>query len=157
MYCLDTNIFLDWWERRYPTDLFPSLEDSMTEMAEAGGICAPDRVFDEIGHVGSAELGKWAKAHRSIFYRHDIALQTEANAIQAKYPGLIDPFARHDEADRYIIALARLRNFKVVTHETSARTKKNPPRSHYIPDVCKAETIPCITFVDMMREQRWSF
>lgn len=157
MYCLDTNIFLDWWERRYPPDLFPSIENEMTALADANTICAPERVWDEIQHVGSADLRTWAKANRSIFCAHDVALQTEANAIQVKYPGLIDPYARHDEADRYIIALARLKKFKVVTHETSAQTKKNPPRSHYIPDVCKAENVLCITFVDMMREQRWSF
>lgn len=157
MYCVDTNVFLDWWERRYPPDLFPSIETAMTELAGNGIIYAPEGVLDEIQHVGSAALGGWAKANRSIFCAHDIAIQMEANAIQNRYPGLIDPNARHDEADRYIIALAKLRGLKVVTHETSARTKKRPPRTHYIPDVCLSEHIKCITFVEMMRERQWRF
>ena len=157
MYCLDTNIFLDWWERRYPPDLFPSLESEMTALAGSAVICAPERVWEEIRHVGSPDLIAWARLNRGIFRPHDIAIQTEANAIHAKYPGLIDPFARHDEADRYIIALAKLRGLVVVTHETSARSKKNPPRSHYIPDVCAAESIRCMNFVDLMRQQKWSF
>jgi hypothetical protein len=157
VYCLDTNVFLDWWERRYPPDLFPSLEDKMTALAVNATICSPERVWDEIQHVGSSGLMVWAKANRNIFQAHDLALQKEANTIQTKYPGLIDPFARHDEADRYIIALAKLRGFAVVTHETSAQSKRNPPRSHYIPDVCVAEAIRCLNFVDLMREQKWSF
>lgn len=157
MYCLDTNIFLDWWERRYPPDLFPSLESEMTALASGSVIYAPERVWDEIQHVGSPGLRSWAKANRGMFLPHDSALQKEANAIQHKYPGLIDPRAIHDEADRYIIALAKLRGFSVVTHETSAHSKKKPPRSHYIPDVCAAESIQCIPFVELMREQKWSF
>mgnify|MGYP001607180629 CR=1 FL=1 len=56
MYCLDTNIFLDWWERRYPPDIFPSVETAMTGLAGNGLICAPERVWDEVQHVGSSGL-----------------------------------------------------------------------------------------------------
>lgn len=129
----------------------------MDALAGSAIICAPERVWEEIQHVGSRELVIWAKANRKMFHPHDATLQMEANAIQAKYPGLIDPRAIHDEADRYLIALARLRGFAVVTHETAAHTKKHPPRSHYIPDVCVGEAIRCLTFVELMREQRWSF
>jgi len=29
MYVIDTNVFLDWWERRYPPDVFPSVQRQM--------------------------------------------------------------------------------------------------------------------------------
>ncbi len=157
MYCLDTNIFLDWWERRYPSNVFPSVEVAMNRAATDGLIIAPERVRDEIQRVGSPELNAWAKANRSLFLPHDAALQTQANEIQRLYPGLIDTTTVHDEADRYIIALAKLRDFAVVTHETSAKSKKRPPRSHYIPDVCAAMNIRCRSLVEMMREQGWKF
>jgi hypothetical protein len=70
---------------------------------------------------------------------------------------MIDPYAIHDEEDRYLIALAKLRGWTVVTHETPAKTKKRPPRSHYIPDVCRAEKVPCIELVELMRREKWSF
>lgn len=82
MYCLDTNIFLDWWMRRYPPDLFPSLEIEMAQLAQQSLISAPQSVFVEIQHNGSAGLKAWAKANRHIFQPHDVALQTEANALQ---------------------------------------------------------------------------
>lgn len=129
----------------------------MRSLVNEGLIFAPEGVWEEIQHNASADLRRWAKNNYGMFQPHDIPLQTEANLLQAKYPGLIDPYAVHDEADRYIIALAKLRKLAVVTHETSARAKKRPPRSHYIPDVCAEESIRCLTFVDLMREQKWAF
>ncbi len=99
----------------------------------------------------------WAKANRSQFQKHDAALIAEANAISAQFPGMIDPYARHDEADRYVIALAKLNGWAVVTHETPARSKKNALRTHFIPDVCSALNVRCIDFLDVMRRENWVF
>lgn len=137
--------------------MFPCVETAMNGVVNGKLIVAPTRVHDEVNHVGSAGLKQWAQTSRSLFQVHDAALQAEANKIQIKFPGLIDPTAVHDEADRYIIALAVLRKLAVVTHETSARTKKRPPRSHYIPDVCRELGIRCLNLVEMMREQKWKF
>ncbi len=75
MYSIDTNIYLDWWVRRYPGDVFP----------------------------------------------------------------------------------IKLKSWVVVTHETPARTKKNPPRTLYIPDVCGALNIRCIDLLQLMRREKWVF
>ena len=56
-----------------------------------------------------------------------------------------------------MIALAKVNNWIVVTHETPAHRKRNPPRSHYIPDVCGALGVLCIDFVDLMRREGWRF
>jgi len=29
MYSFDTNVFMDWWDRRYPPDIFPSVQKAM--------------------------------------------------------------------------------------------------------------------------------
>src|ERR1043166_6734814 len=144
MYSVDTNIFLDWWVRRYPEDIFPSVRGQIEALIASGRWVAAERVSDEIQHVAPPALKAWAKANKAQFCRHDVALIAEANAITARYPGLIDPYARHDEADRYVIALAKLKGWSVVSHETPARSKKYAPRTHYIPDVCSALGIPCI-------------
>lgn len=157
MYSIDTNIFLDWWERRYPPDIFPAVKDNIESLASNGKICAPERVKEEILHVGSPGLKAWAKSFHGIFLPHDTNIQAEANQIQTKFPGLIDATAFHDEADRYVIAVAKLFGSTVVTHETSAKTKRRPPRSHYIPDVCSSLGIRCIDLVQLMRDEGWSF
>lgn len=157
MYSIDTNIYLDWWERRYPEDVFPSLKQHVEALIAAGKWNAVERVEDEIGHVGTPKLKAWAKVQKAQFIKHDVALLTEANAVTTAYPGLIDPYARHDEADRYVIALAKLRGWTVVTHETPARSKKRALRSHFIPDVCRGLGVPCIDLLELMRREKWSF
>lgn len=78
-------------------------------------------------------------------------------SVDTNIPGLIDPNARHDEADRYVIALAKLQGWAVVTHETPARSKKHALRTHFIPDVCRALAVPCIDLLELMRRESWSF
>ena len=137
MYSVDTNIFLDWWVRRYPEDVFPSLRGQIETLIGSGKWVAVERVSDEIQHVAPPALKAWAKTNKRQFYRHDTALIAEAKSIIARFPGLLDLYARHDEADRYVIALAKLNGWAVVSHETPARSKKHAPRTHYIPDVCR--------------------
>lgn len=157
MYSIDTNIYLDWWVRRYPEDVFPIVRAGIEGLVANGRWNAVQGVAHEIVHVGTPQLQSWAKANKGHFHKHDAALVAEANAISARFPGMIDLYARHDEADRYVIALAKLKSWVVVSHETPARTKKNPPRTHYIPDVCSALNIRCIDLLELMRREKWVF
>ena len=43
----------------------------------------------------------------------------------------------------------------VVSAETPASHKRKPRRSQYVPDVCAALGIPCITNLGMMRREGW--
>ena len=156
MYSLDTNIFIDWWERRYPPDVFPSVRKRF-ESVVGTKLFAPQRVHDEIQRVGSPDLRVWFGNNSILVVPHDVAIQTEAASIQSNFPGLIDQTSNYDEADRWVIALARLKGFVVVTHETRAASKKHPPRTHYIPDVCDALGIDCIDLIELMRREKWKF
>ncbi len=157
VYSVDTNIYLDWWERRYPSDIFLSLTAQVEGLIGAGRWRAVKGVSDEIVHNGTPALKSWAKANPGQFVAHDAAVLKEANAILARFSGMIDPYARHDEADRYIIAHAKLNGWTVVTHETPARSKKHAVRSHFIPDVCSNLGVRCIGLLELMREQKWTF
>ncbi len=157
MYSVDTNVFIDWWERWYPQDIFPSVLTKFNTLVIDRQIFAANQVFDEIQRVGSPALKTWAKTNRRIFLPYDTEIQKEANQIQTNFPGLIDYDELYDEADRYVIAVAKNRGCAVVTHETSAQSKRNPRRTHYIPDVCAELSIECLTFVELMRKEKWSF
>jgi len=157
MYSIDTNIFLDWWVRRYPADVFPSVQSRIEELITARKWVAVEKVADEIEDVGTKPLKDWAKANKGQFRPPDAALLAQANAISKAFPGLIDPYARYDEADRYVIALAKLNGWAVVTHETPAHSKKYAVRTHYIPDVCSALHVPCIDLLELMRREKWVF
>jgi len=138
-------------------DVFPGIEPQMNALAGNGRLRAPVRVRDEIEQVGSEGLRGWAQNNNGIFVPHDEVLQTEANAIQAAHPELLDADAQHDEADRYVIALARLQGRTVVTYETPAAKKVRARGRKFIPDVCDALGVECIDLLEVMRREQWTF
>lgn len=155
IYILDTNVFMEWQFRYYPTDIFGSLVARMDGLIAARRCFSPKLVEEELGAVGTAEITDWAAARTGLFV-HSTEILAEAVKIQARFPGLLDPKATYEEADAYVIAHAKLEGGVVVTQETSAAEKRNPKRSHFIPDVCRELGLPCISFLGLMRREGWT-
>lgn len=154
VYSIDTNSFMDWQARYYPTDVFKSLDAKLNALVGTGRIRAPALVREELDSVGTPELTGWAKVNAGIFVPTEDLL-VDALAIQNQFPGLRDPKAEYEEADAYIIALARSRDGIVVTQETPASEKNRPRRTHFIPDVCRELGVPCISLLGLMRREKW--
>ncbi|MCW5943854.1 MAG: DUF4411 family protein [Fimbriimonadaceae bacterium] len=154
VYIVDTSALMDWHDRFYPPDVFATLVDLFDELIGQDRLLSVELVREELGVIGSAGLQGWAKAKKAIFDPTKNHLAT-ALAIEGAHPGLRDPRAQYDEADAYVIALAQLRDAVVVTAETPAAHKRKPKRSVYIPDVCAALGMACITNLGMMRREGW--
>ncbi|PTX95721.1 DUF4411 family protein [Opitutus sp. ER46] len=157
-YALDTNVFMDWQVRFYPTDIFVSLTAKVDVLIKEGRLFSPALAKEELAVVGSAELVTWAEARDEIWTPTETLLGT-ALSIQNRFPGLRDPKAEYEEADAYVIALAQICNGNgiVVTQETSAAEKRNPKRPMFIPDVCRELGLTCISLQGLMRRERWVF
>lgn len=155
IYVVDTSALMDWHDRYYPTDVFPKLVDLIDGLISKQRFLSVEIAYDELQSIGSTGVLAWAKARRSTF---DPTKNHLAGAlkIEGDYPALKDPSARFDEADAYVIALAQMHGGMVVTAETSAANKRKPRRAMYIPDVCAALGIPCISNLGMMRKEGWS-
>ena len=148
---------MDWQARYYPTDVFGELVNSIEALIGGSRLLAPELVKEEVEAVGTVGLIQWMDGQKNLFVPTPEVL-AEAQAIQGRFPGLRDPKAEYEEADAYVIALAKLKpGGIVVTQETPAAEKKNPKRSHYIPDVCRELGIPCISLLGMMRREGWRF
>lgn len=117
---IDTNVLMDWQARYFPTDIFPSMRDYVDGMIVEERWIAPEIVVEELNAVGTAELVAWAKARPLMFVPLEDVL-AEALAIQARFPGLKDPKAEFEEADAYVIALAKLRDGTVVSLPADCR------------------------------------
>lgn len=154
LYAVDTNVLMEWQFRAYPTDIFASLVGRVDALISEKRFLAPELVEEELNAVGTPELTAWAKARGGVFVPLAEVL-VEAQSIQSRFPGLRDPKAEFEEADAYVIALAKLRDGIVVTQETSAAEKKNPKRTHFIPDVCRELGLPCISILGLMRREGW--
>ena len=155
-YSVDTNSFMDWQARYYPVDVFASIVGQVDVLIAAKRFFAPALVKEELSAVGTGDLNAWAKSRPAIFVPTGDLL-TEAQAIQNAFPGLLDPKAEFEEADAYVIALAKLREGIVITQETPAAEKRNPKRTHFVPDVCREMGIPCFNLLGLMRREGWKF
>lgn len=156
IYSVDTSSLMDWQARYYPTDVFSGLIERMDSQIASQRIFAPALVKEEIGAVGTAGLIQWAENRTEIFVPIS-ELLAETLAIQNQFTGLRDPRAEYEEADAYVIALAKMRNGIVVTQETSAAEKQKPKRTHFIPDVCRELGIPCVNLLGLIRREGWRF
>ena len=155
LYSVDSSSFMDWQARYYPVDVFASVMNRVDDLIAAGRFFAPALVKEELGVVGTGGLIAWSKNHASVFVPTK-ELLAEALSIQNGFPGLRDPKSEFEEADAYVIALAKLRGGIVITQETPAAEKRNPKRSHFIPDVCREMGIPCFNLLGLMRREGWS-
>lgn len=147
---------MDWQGRHFPPDVFPGLVDQVDTLIAGGRFIAPALVKEEVGAVGTTDLIAWTENHAGIFVP-TAAILAEAQVIQNQFAGLSDPRAEYEEADAYVIALARMRGGTVVTQETPAAEKRNPKRTHFIPDVCRELGISCISLLGLMRREGWKF
>jgi len=155
IYSVDSSSLMDWQARYYPGDVFTSLVARVDALISGNRFIAPALVKEEIGVVGTTGLNDWADARSAIFVP-TVQLLTDAQVIQNQFAGLRDPKAEYEEADAYVIALAKQHDGIVVTQETSAAEKRNPKRTHYIPDVCRELGIPCISLLGLMRREGWT-
>ena len=156
IYSVDSSSLMDWQARNYTTDVFAGLIAAIDALIAAERFIAPALVKEEIGAVGTAELIDWTENHSGVFVPNALVL-AETLSIQNQFTGLRDPKAAYEEADAYVIALAKMRNGIVVTQETPAAEKRNPRRTHFIPDVCREMGIHCISLLGLMRREAWRF
>lgn len=155
-YSVDSSSLMDWQARFYPTDVFTGLVHRVEALIVDGRFRAPALVREEIEVVGTAGLIQWVQNQTDVFIPTSDVL-ADAQAIQNQFPGLRDPKAEFEEADAYVIALARMHSGIAVTQETSAAEKRNPKRTHFIPDVCRELGIPCISLLGLIRREKWNF
>jgi hypothetical protein len=98
------------------------------------------------------ELFKWAKARRGYFVSHDDMMQNMARTVLADFPRLVMSGRGRNQADAFVIALARVHGLAVVTEEHGGSHDK--PR---IPFICQYYSIPTLPPVNLIRAMGWRF
>jgi predicted nucleic acid-binding protein len=149
-YSTDTSVFIESWVRHYPPDVFPSVWRQFENGIAQGKLKAVVEVYREL-EQHEDELFVWAKRRKSKFLPLDTSIQRRAQRILAQFPTLAKADSTRRDADPFVIALAAEQGLTVVTYEVARPTK---PR---IPDVCCQLKIPCITVVELFRNEGWQF
>ena len=151
-YCIDTCAILDLWFRRYPRDVFPALWKRIEELISQGKIIAPKQVKEELKQK-SIHVFNWVKNRRGMIIDNEPEQIECAKKIQNDFKGLVDPLKTRTAADPFLIALAKVRNWTVITTESVSLRPERPK----IPNVCRKLGIECIDLVTFFRREHWVF
>lgn len=156
-YVLDTNVFLDSFERYYRPGTFPGVLDWLKLAAGTGAVCSIPQVRDEIRSTdiketldafpGSLFLEFDGKSDQQLMKINDWVRNVDQftdNAIQRFLSG----------ADPSVIAFAKANGLTVVTAEVS---NPNSRRKVRIPDVCAAFGVPVMNLPDMLERESARF
>lgn len=147
-YCLDTNVFVEGWNRYYSIDLCPQYWEILDGLARQGRIFSPIEVKREIEKTDDG-LAQWIKDRPYIFLDIDLDVQTHLRSIMASHGRLVDSIKQRSIADPWVIAFAISKNAIVVTKETPAGPDG---RRIKIPDVCIALNVPWMNDFEFARE-----
>lgn len=152
IFCLDTSAWLDGWVRDYPEEVFPSLWEKLAECVASGQVRCSEEVYIELEKKDDG-IHDWLKRHKQVVVPIDEEIQRIVAALLTEHPRLVDTFRQRSQADPFVIATAEALGATVVTGE-KPRGKLDIPK---IPDVCEQRKIPCISFLQMLRELEWRF
>lgn len=146
-YSLDSDAAINAW-RDYPIDHFPKIWQWIEQMGKNGILGMSEVVFKEL-EKGGDECFDWFKNRKENFvHPNDDDVQRELDRLVNTYNnfGLI---TGKNEGDPFVVALAIVKNCIVVTNESMSNNMNGPK----LPDVCRAEDIHWIKFVDVIRRE----
>ena len=146
-YSLDSDAAINAW-RDYPIDHFPKIWEWIEQMGSSGIFGMSEVVFKEL-EKGGDECFDWFKNRKEDFvHPNDDDVQRELDRLVNTYNnfGLI---TGKNEGDPFVVALAIVKDCFVVTNESMSNNMNGPK----VPDVCRAEGIQWIKFVDVIRRE----
>ena len=150
-YIIDANILID-FNDYLPMDIYETQWKMIGDNIENGKIILCEAVFNEIKK--SVELKEWLSDFKSLVipcYENNILV--EAKVIVNEYPKLIEVNNPGEQSDPYVIALAKLKGFTVLTNEKYSEGGKKIK----IPFICKEMSIKCINTHEFYRIENWKF
>ena len=154
MYSIDTSALLEGWVRAYPPSNFPALWQRIDELVDAGAFLISQAVLWDL-EKKSDEVFAWcSEREERLVVAIDDPVQARMGDIMATYPKLVDTRTGKSGSDPFVIALAQVHDpaLTVVTLEHGG-TQDRPK----IPFVCEAEGINCISLLELIQEQGWTF
>lgn len=157
-YLIDTNILATPSRQYYSFDLIPSFWQWLMHLIQDGTVVIMDKVFDELIR-GNDELAAWlgdVPKNRILSSKNEriiLAYQEILTYIQES-PSYTDKALREwskaDIADPWLIAVARVNGFELVTFEQRAGKIIVPSKNPKIPDIADAFQVDCISLFTLM-------
>jgi Domain of unknown function (DUF4411) len=145
-FSFDSSAFIQPYRRHYPQDLFPKFWEEITARIATGEIIATEVVRDEID-AKDDDLKDWVRAQSGLFVHVSDEEQDYVAEIMAQFPTWVDIESSKNNADVFVIALAKAKGLAVVSDEGNG-SEKNPS----IPYVCRHFGVKPLKIVEFIRE-----
>lgn len=153
VYSFDTSGLIDGLERLYPEDHFPSIWKEIETLVSAGRLKISEEVWEEAKKRAAVAQAWCARYLADILVPTDSRIAGSVTTILSAHPRLVMNMKGRNRADAFVIAVALELKATVVTGEGSDGTDNRPK----IPYVCEQLGVPCYRFLDMIKEEGWSF
>ena len=147
-YCLDTNVFVQAWNKYYSIHLCPDYWRVLDQLAEQGLIFCPVEVKRELEKTDD-ELSAWTKGRPYFFVEVTDQVNRNMRRIMRDFPRLVDSTRGRSIADPWVIAHAMAEGAVVVTKEEPAGDQT---RRIKIPDVCNALGVEWMNDFEFLNE-----
>lgn len=154
LFSFDSSSLIHAWNRAYRPQNFPSFWKLLQEAIASGVVAASVEVLNELSKKDDA-VYEWCKRLAAdLCVDIDDEQQGHLIHIMGAYPRLVDSVKGKSGGDPFVIALARVRQGKIVVVSEEDFGRKDSPR---IPDVCRAEGIRCFKLADFIQDRGWRF
>jgi len=162
IYFIDSSALIT-INRYYPVKVFPDLWHHLDDLFKNKRLFSHDIVFSEI--VPSTgpkdEIGKLLAKHKAAFFPITNKQGQIAVKILSTFPRLIDPRAKKDEADPWIIALVieKMDEENLFGQDSdfvlvSAESEKSDTK---IPAVCNYFNVRHLNLFQFFEDNNWQF
>lgn len=152
LYSFDTSALINGRRDLLPPATFPSVWVRIEDMVADGSVRCVDEVLRELARRDGDAVHTWAREQDGLFVDLDADVQAATARVLALHPRLLGNGKGRNGADPFVIALALARGGVVVTEES--RGSLDRPK---IPVVCEAMGVRCLTLVQFIGEQGWTF
>lgn len=129
-YCIDTSSILEARTRAYLPTVFITLWDQVESLIASKRLFSPDQMLKELAKQAD-ETYDWAKSQSGLFVPLDPHQTATVTKILTTHPLLVDSTKGRSGGDPFLIALALLNGYTLVTEERESKSAKKPK----IPDV----------------------
>ncbi len=148
IYCLDTNVFIEPWNKYYSMSLCPDYWELIDSLAKEGVLFCTEEVCREIEKVDDG-LNDWVHARPYLIREVTTQVQKNLRDVLKTFPRLIQHTKDRSMADPWVIAHAMDANAIVVTKELN---KGQNTQKVGIPDVCDAFRVPWMNDFDFLNK-----
>jgi hypothetical protein len=151
VYCIDTSALIDGW-KDYPRETF-GVWNNMKDLINENRLTSPYHVLDEL-EVGGDDLFTWCK-EKDFFCSPTSETPRIVTEMLTNFPDFRPKKTpRVDWADPWVIALAIENGYTVISHETRKQLQE---KTHYIPDICDDYDVEHVTFLELIKNEGWTF